>query len=219
MREKVVKVISDTPFFASGICQSLKKTYSFVSLVNYNLKGPGTNRILEETKDENSIIVYHCSQKEGLSGLRLILKECIEVPIVAFCCIFTSDIIKLALKRKSVAVLSETANEDEFKTAFKRAMVGKTYLSETIGTEILESLKKKETFGLTSREIEIINMMASGLKTSAVAAALGISRNTVRNHMANLYAKLSVEDRTSAVLRAMELGLVSYPQKDSSEIE
>ncbi len=217
MREKVVKVISDTPFFASGVCHSLKKTYSFISLVNYNLHSPGLNQILEETKDENSIIVYHCSQKEGLSGLRLILKECAGVPIVAFCCIFTSDIIKLALKRRSVAVLRETANEDEFKIAFKKAVGGKTYLSKAIGTEILESLKKKETFGLTSREIEIINMMASGLKTSAVAAALGISRNTVRNHMANLYAKLCVEDRTSAVLRAMELGIVKHPQKNPSE--
>lgn len=217
MKDKVVRVISDTPFFAFGVCQSLRKTYSFISLVNYSLQGPSMSKILEKIKDKNSIVVYHCSQRRGLSGLRAILKECDGVPVVAFCCSFTSDVIRLALKRKSTAVLSETANEDEFKVAFRRAISGKTYLSKAIGAEIIENLKKKGTFGLTSREIEIINMMASGLKTSAVAAALGISQNTVRNHMANLYAKLSVEDRTSAVLRAIELGLVNFPKRESSE--
>lgn len=61
---------------------------------------------------------------------------------------------------------------------------------------------------LSPREIEILQMLASGAKTNAVAEQLCISRSTVRNHIRNILTKLDVHTRLEAVRRAERAGLI-----------
>jgi DNA-binding NarL/FixJ family response regulator len=61
---------------------------------------------------------------------------------------------------------------------------------------------------LTGRERQILAMLASGQKTSDIAAHLELAPKTVRNHLSNIFAKLRVADRTQAVLRARDAGLI-----------
>jgi ATP/maltotriose-dependent transcriptional regulator MalT len=64
---------------------------------------------------------------------------------------------------------------------------------------------------LTPREIEILTLLTRQLSDKEIASQLVISVNTVRFHLKNIYAKLSVSNRRQAALRAQELGLVSTP--------
>ena len=59
---------------------------------------------------------------------------------------------------------------------------------------------------LTSRETEILALMAAGLNNAEIAQALGPSEGTVKNHVSSILAKLGVRDRVRAVLRGLELG-------------
>ena len=61
---------------------------------------------------------------------------------------------------------------------------------------------------LTPREIEIVKMIASGLRNKAVADRLSISEGTVKIHLHNIYEKLGVDGRLELVLFAQEKGLV-----------
>ena len=61
---------------------------------------------------------------------------------------------------------------------------------------------------LTERELEILRLMASGIGNREIAAALALSEGTVKNHVSSIFSKLSVTDRTKAVLRAIAMGLV-----------
>jgi len=61
---------------------------------------------------------------------------------------------------------------------------------------------------LTVRETEILALMAGGLNNAEIAAALGPSEGTIKNHVSNILAKLGVRDRVRAVLRALELGYI-----------
>ncbi len=61
---------------------------------------------------------------------------------------------------------------------------------------------------LTSRETEILALMAAGFNNAEIAAALGPSEGTVKNHVSSILAKLAVRDRVRAVLRALELGYI-----------
>jgi NarL family two-component system response regulator YdfI len=61
---------------------------------------------------------------------------------------------------------------------------------------------------LTSREIEVLGMMAEGLGNKGIAARLGISLHTVKFHIASIFAKLDVESRTEAVTVGVRRGLV-----------
>ncbi len=65
------------------------------------------------------------------------------------------------------------------------------------------------TPALTERELEVLRLVAAGYSNREVATALPLAEGTVKNHVRNGLLKLGVRDRTRAVLRALELGLVS----------
>jgi LuxR family maltose regulon positive regulatory protein len=64
---------------------------------------------------------------------------------------------------------------------------------------------------LTAREVEIVRLVAAGMRNQEIADQLVISLPTVKRHIANAYGKLGVDHRTEAVARATELGLLARP--------
>lgn len=62
--------------------------------------------------------------------------------------------------------------------------------------------------GLTGQEVKVLEALAAGQSNKEIARALGLSPNTVKTHLANLYAKLEVSRRTQAVNKARDLSLV-----------
>lgn len=66
---------------------------------------------------------------------------------------------------------------------------------------------------LTEREVEVVRLMAGGYSNKEIAYALGTAEGTVKNHVSSILAKLGVRDRTRAVLKALEAGLLDRPQR------
>jgi len=62
---------------------------------------------------------------------------------------------------------------------------------------------------LSSREINVLSQVARGLSNKQIAAKLGISDKTVRNHLSRIFRKLDAGNRTQAVMNAMRVGLLS----------
>jgi DNA-binding NarL/FixJ family response regulator len=81
------------------------------------------------------------------------------------------------------------------------------------GTPVDDPVGPTETYSpLTSRELQILRMVASGHSPDEVAAQLVISPKTVASHLQRILSKLSVHSRTHAVARAYELGLLQSPE-------
>jgi DNA-binding NarL/FixJ family response regulator len=64
---------------------------------------------------------------------------------------------------------------------------------------------------LTGREVEVVRLMAGGYSNREIAHALGTAEGTIKNHVSSILAKLGVRDRTRAVLKALEAGLLHPP--------
>jgi DNA-binding CsgD family transcriptional regulator len=74
-----------------------------------------------------------------------------------------------------------------------------------------EGSKAKGELGeLTPRERDVLGLICKGHGDADIAALLKVSRNTVRNHIATLYAKIGVNRRSAAVIWGRERGIVSY---------
>lgn len=83
---------------------------------------------------------------------------------------------------------------------------GRTGIPGLVATRIAEHLGEK---ALTSREIEVLTLIAEGYRNKAVAEALSISEETVKMHVKNTLAKLSANDRTHAVTIAIQRGYIA----------
>jgi len=64
---------------------------------------------------------------------------------------------------------------------------------------------------LTEREVEVVRLMAGGFSNKEIAHALGTAEGTIKNHVSSILAKFGVRDRTRAVLKALEAGLLHRP--------
>lgn len=65
---------------------------------------------------------------------------------------------------------------------------------------------------LTGRELEVVRLMAGGYSNREIAHALGTAEGTIKNHVSSILAKFGVRDRTRAVLKALEAGLLHGPE-------
>jgi len=65
---------------------------------------------------------------------------------------------------------------------------------------------------LSSREVEVLQLVAEGASNSEIAAQLHISQATVKSHLVNIFGKLSVSDRTAAVTVALRKGILRLEQ-------
>lgn len=72
--------------------------------------------------------------------------------------------------------------------------------------EVINSLPGRNGRTLTNRELQIMGEVASGKTNLLIGSSLGIREQTVKNHVAHVLAKLSVPDRTSAVVRLIQTG-------------
>jgi DNA-binding NarL/FixJ family response regulator len=82
---------------------------------------------------------------------------------------------------------------------------GKKYIPQEIAARLADRMMRTD---LTPREIEILPMLAKGHTNKQIGKALGISENTVKNHVNSIIEKLEVSDRTQAATTAIQRGLI-----------
>jgi DNA-binding NarL/FixJ family response regulator len=100
--------------------------------------------------------------------------------------------------------------------AIRTVVDGGTLIRPAVGERVLRGLDKlRPSFPssplpepLTARETEVLRLLAGGYSNREIAEALGTAEGTVKNHASSILAKLGVRDRTRAVLKAIELGLL-----------
>jgi len=78
-----------------------------------------------------------------------------------------------------------------------------------LGKTVFERHDRPETLGLSNRERDVLELMASGATNPEIADKLHLSKHTVKEHTSAVYRKLGVRNRTEAVQRGQRLGLVS----------
>lgn len=95
-------------------------------------------------------------------------------------------------------------------SAIRAIASGATMLQPALTHRLLEKTKRSTEFveRLTSRETEVVRLMAGGYSNSEIAHALGAAEGTVKNHVSSILSKLGARDRTRAVLKALEAGLL-----------
>ena len=132
-----------------------------------------------------------------------------------------------AIKAGAAAFILKDVGPDDLVTIIRRVVAGeylindKVFAKPAVASRVLKEFRELAVYGqeaapifapLSPREVEILDNIAQGMTNKQVAYALSISEQTVKNHMSSILRKLSVNDRTQAVVYAMRQGWIRMPE-------
>lgn len=112
-----------------------------------------------------------------------------------------------AVEAGASGYLLKDAPPDELIAAIRAAAAGETALAPAIAGRLLARMRSPQP-SLSSRETEVLRLVAAGDTNGDIAARLHITDATVKSHLVHIYTKLDVSSRTAAVAAARELGIL-----------
>ena len=121
----------------------------------------------------------------------------------------TDEDIYRAVQAGAQGYLLKDTSLREMAEAIRTVHGGKKYFSRDIAARFAERMMRSN---LTAREIEILKMLSKGPTNKEIGRALGISENTVKNHVNSIIEKLEVSDRTEAATTAIQRGIISVDE-------
>ena len=116
--------------------------------------------------------------------------------------------ILTAIEAGASGYLLKAAPQEEILAGVRSVARGEVALAPSIAAMLVQRVAKPAVT-LSPRETEVLALVAQGSSNPSIAAALFVSEATVKTHLLHVFEKLGVSDRTRAVTRAMELGLLN----------
>lgn len=174
---------------------------------------------IREIPNINPDVVLLDMRMPGQSGLDVLkaLGEREQLPPTIILTTFDDDALVLeGVRAGAKGYLLKDVSLEQLVSAIQTVAEGGTLVKPVVTERLLKGLEGvRSSFPsldrpdpLTERETEILRLMAGGYSNKEVANSLGVAEGTVKNHVSNILSKLGVRDRTRAVLKAFELGLV-----------
>ena len=163
----------------------------------------------------------------GIETTQRIKREVPATGIIALAVAEDEDQLFEAIKAGAAAFILKDISPEDLVTIIRRVNTGeylindKVFARPSVASRVLKEFRELAVYGqeaapifapLSPREVEILDNIAKGMTNKQVAYALSISEQTVKNHMSSILRKLSVNDRTQAVVYAMKQGWIRIPE-------
>jgi DNA-binding NarL/FixJ family response regulator len=172
---------------------------------------------VERAAEVRPDIILMDIQMPGINGIdatRRIIEANQEIGVVILTMYEDDDSVFSAMRAGARGYVLKGAHPSEILKVLRAVARGEAYFGPEIARRLVDFFSApkvaspKEAFPeLTSREREILDLIAQGRTNAEIAARLFVSPNTVRNHISHIFAKLQVADRAEAIVRAREAGL------------
>ena len=147
---------------------------------------------------------------DGITAIGRLRRELPETEVIALTSVLEDDKVVGAVRAGAIGYLLKDTHADDLCRAIKAAAAGQVQLSPQAAARLLREVKAPQGVEtLTERETEVLRLVAEGHSNREIAQALVIGEKTVKTHVSNILAKLSVPSRTQAALYAVRIGLVS----------
>jgi len=211
-----VMVVDDHPIVRAGIAGLLDGEVDFEVVA----EASSGEEAIELAGRVNPDIVLMDLRMPGIGGVEATRRICADSDpadpdpaaghrrVLVFTTYEDDDEILSAIAAGASGYLLKAAPSDELIAGVRAVAAGQTVLAPSIAAHLVSRANSPEAPRLTVRETEILALVAEGLSNPEIAARLVIGESTVKTHLLHVFEKLEVSDRTRAVTRAMELGLI-----------
>ncbi len=206
-----VYIIEDQTILRELVCRLVSDMDGF-DLAGQSGDGLEGMEACKEVKPDLAIVDIMVPSLNGLEIVRMLKKAIPKTKLIVFSGNSTRERVQAALKAGVDGIVQKDASIDDLETAIRRVMQGSSYMSSDI-LDVMRDLMlnpgaSSDLDKLTTREREILQLVAEGHTTKEVAARLGVSAKTADSHRTNVMAKLDLHDVASLTRFAIANGLV-----------
>jgi two-component system response regulator NreC len=195
--------------------QALLEREPDFSVVGVAADGLEAVRMTERLKPEVLVLDLMMPGFSGLEALRILRERSPRTRIVILSMHSSSAFIAQALQAGAIGYVLKGCTEENLVRAVKEAAAGRRFLSPPVTEIAIDAYIEQSKTGpfdphetLTSRQREVLQLVAEGKTNAEIAARLNISRRTVENHRSTLMQRLGLENQTDLIRHAMRHGLI-----------
>lgn len=214
--ERITTLLADDhTLFRRGI-RAILEQMPDIEVVGEAGSGPEAVARARELVPDAILMDIKMPVMSGIEATRSILQDNPHIGIILLTMFDDPESVFSGMRAGARGYVLKEAEPEELLRAIEAACRGEVILCPIIARRVLDHFgrdQKPEQRGLpyeklTPRELQVLQLAADGRSNKEIAAELVLSEKTVKNHIANIFSKLKVNDRTQAVLYALRKGLV-----------
>jgi DNA-binding NarL/FixJ family response regulator len=221
-----ILLVDDHPFFRVGMRNILEREPDF-DIVGEADDSRSAIDAANDTQPDVILMDLSLPAPGGIETTQRIKREHPAVGIIILATDEDEDALFDAIRSGAAAFILKDVGPDDLVTIIRRVSGGeflindKVFAKPAVASRVLKEFRELAIYGqeaapifapLSPREVEILDNIAQGMTNKQVAYSLSISEQTVKNHMSSILRKLSVNDRTQAVVYAMRQGWIKMPE-------
>ncbi len=210
-----VLIADDQTLFREGI-KDLLEDEKGIEVVGEASTGPEAVALAKKIKPDVILMDIKLPQMDGVSATRIIRKDCPQTNVLILSSYEDEAHVTEAIQAGANGYLSKMLPASELVHALKTFTSEGVMIPQPIMGKLIQGLRQMGTPGydsapdsLTATEIKVMALLGKGKSNKEIAAELNCSVKTVKNHLNSIFQKLGVNNRTEAVVKAIEKGLIS----------
>jgi DNA-binding NarL/FixJ family response regulator len=210
-----VCLVDDQTLVRQGI-RSLLELSDSIRVVAEAADGAQAVEMIPQMRPDVVLLDLRMPGMSGLDVLKALAAAGYQPPTIILTTFDDDQLVLDGLKAGARGYLLKDVSLDQLVDAVKTVAAGGSLVAPVVTQRLLSGLERMQNAftsldrpdPLTERETEILRLMAGGYSNKEIAGSLGVAEGTVKNHVSNILSKLGVRDRTRAVLKAFEIGIV-----------
>ena len=188
-------------------------------------------RLADELLPAVALVGTTLPDAPGLAAAAELRRRCPALAVVVVADTESDDELFAAIRAGAAAYVGKDVAEEQLLALVKRVAAGEYVVNEQLLSKPYVAARVREQFRaatasdlapasafapLTERELEILKKVSDGMTNAEIGYALGISAQTVKNHVTSILRKLAVNDRTQAVVLALRRGWLSIDDESAA---
>ena len=207
-----ILIADDHPVVREGLFAMLSREVDF-EVVGEAKDGVEALNKTKELKPDVVLMDLRMPEMDGVEAMRQIKSVMPDVKFIILTTYSDDEYIFSGIEAGARAYLLKDAPRDDLFKAIRTVYRGESLIQPVVASKLLDrfsELSRRTPSGedLSGRELEILCLMAKGSANKEISAQLNIAQSTVKTHIANIFQKLGVSDRTEAVTRAIKKGII-----------
>lgn len=204
-------VVDDHALFRRGLIGLLDDMPEF-KVVGEAGNGKEALTIIQAVLPDIVLLDVNMPEMDGVQTVEALRKLKVPLHILMLTISQQEDDLMTAIRMGADGYLLKNTEPEDLRKAILRVAAGEGALSPEVTGPIMRALVRQaaltNTQQLSDRELEVLGCLAEGLTTSQIASRLFISDNTVKTHVRHILEKMEASNRTEAVSKGIQLGLI-----------